>query len=236
MICNRMANSNFNPYIAFVAFKKTVCRSHEFNRNRNRGIEHKKPQRFSMFLSKHQRPRSPSPSHSHRVRWPFNRVRVWRWLVRPSTIAIIARHCPRDRPTMILLMQPDITFCSLLSAICILRASAKKNSTSNFRSEEFASALFGKLSQWHNDNLHNNTKQLQKCHTVVVAFKLVQYSDEGTGWTSATKSVYLFKEKIRYFYQTRVQIFALPLKLKCSVYVKCFSNSKEMFQLGVHQR
>ena len=41
MICNRMANSNFNPYIAFVAFKKTVCRSHEFNRNRNRGIKHK---------------------------------------------------------------------------------------------------------------------------------------------------------------------------------------------------
>ena len=177
-----------------------------------------------MFLSKHQRPRSPSPSHSHRVRWPFHRVRVWRWLVRPSTIAIIARHCPRDRPTMILLMQPDITFCSLLSAICILRASAKKNSTSNFRSEEFASALFGKLSQWHNDNLHNNTKQLQKCHTVVVAFKLVQYSDEGTGRTSATKSVYLFKDKIRYFYQTRVQIFALPLKLKCSVYVKYFSG------------
>ena len=42
MICNRMANSNFNPYIAFVAFKKkTFCRSHEFTLNRNRGIEHK---------------------------------------------------------------------------------------------------------------------------------------------------------------------------------------------------
>ena len=127
IICNRMTNFNFNPYIAFIAFKNSLPVTwiyyEQKQRQRHRA---QKPQRFSMFLPKHHRPRSPSPSHSHRVRWPFNRVRVWRWLVRPSTIAIIARHCPRDRPTMILLMQPDITFCSLLSAICILRASAKK--------------------------------------------------------------------------------------------------------------
>ena len=143
-------------------------------------------------------------------------------------------------PSPAILMQPDITFCSLLSAICILRASAKKNSTSNFRSEEFASAWFGKLSlsQWHNDNLHNNKKQLQKCHTVVVAFKLVQYSDEGIGGTSASKSVYLFKDKTIYFYQTKSKY--LPClwnwNAVCKSSISVGVYSKEMFQLGVHQR
>ena len=126
-----------------------------------------------MFLPKHQTPRSPSPSHSHRVRWPFNRVRVWRWLVRPSTIAIIARHCPRDRPTMILLMQPDITFCSLLSAICILRASAKKTQPQNLEVKSLHLPCSGNSHSQneyvpHNDNLHNKKKQLHKCHLVVV--------------------------------------------------------------------